>query len=252
MSETGQTVHDEVGPAVPSYAPGVKFTFLEDYSMPDLLATLASLPAEQHGLLFLLLARQHRHGSSNTTKARRPSPRQQSAHLRRVGFQSGLRYGGRQTDQRLLPGRRPPARSRCACCAAKTPDAIPVVRFTADRPNRYMFDYGSCSDSAFRSDALPKESVIENMPASFFGRHPVGSLVGIGLFLFLIVANSILVLNIRRRKAAERALVEPAGTSGGTGHQPVGTTGKPQQPAAPGYSQARGHRAGPCGNPSAC
>lgn len=47
---------------------------------------------------------------------------------------------------------------------------------------------------------------VYGMPESFFQRHQFGSLAGAALFLFLIVANSILVMNIRRRKAAERAL----------------------------------------------
>ena len=53
--------------------------------------------------------------------------------------------------------------------------------------------------------ALPRDSMIENMPASFFRRHPVGSLAGAALFVILIGINSLLWLNIRRRKAAERA-----------------------------------------------
>jgi hypothetical protein len=43
ISETGQTVHDEVVRLIPYYAARVNFTFLEDYSMPDLLATLKTL-----------------------------------------------------------------------------------------------------------------------------------------------------------------------------------------------------------------
>ena len=51
------------------------------------------------------------------------------------------------------------------------PDAIPVVRFTADRPNRYMFDYRQLQRFGIPLSALPKDSVIENMPESFFRRH---------------------------------------------------------------------------------
>ena len=85
-------------------------------------------------------------------------------------------------------------------------DTIPVVRFAANRPNRYMFDYVQLQHFGIPLSALPKDSMIENMPASYFRRHPVGTLLGAALFVILITINSLLWLNIRRRKAAERLL----------------------------------------------
>jgi PAS domain S-box-containing protein len=69
-----------------------------------------------------------------------------------------------------------------------------------------MFDYTQLQRFGIPLNALPKDSVIENLPESFFRRHRVGALAGGALVLFLILMNSLLWLNIRRRKAAERAL----------------------------------------------
>ena len=85
-------------------------------------------------------------------------------------------------------------------------DSIPVVRFAANRPNRYMFDYVQLQRFGIPLNVLPKDSLIENMPASYFRRHPIGTLLGAALFTGLIGINSLLWLNIRRRKAAERML----------------------------------------------
>ena len=56
-TETGQTVHQELLRLMPSYSARVDFTFLEDYSMPEILAALARHPGGQHRFLFLFLAR---------------------------------------------------------------------------------------------------------------------------------------------------------------------------------------------------
>ena len=66
----------------------------------------------------------------------------------------------------------------------ENPDSIPVVRFAADRPNRYMFDYVQLQRFGIPLSDLPKDSLIENMPTSFFRRHTIGTLAGTALFLF--------------------------------------------------------------------
>ncbi len=205
VSETGQTAHNEVVKLIPYYAPRVNFTFLEDYSMPDLLVRLAALP--ENSLVFYSFFSHDRTGrffeydQSATAIARASKVPIYGAWDFNLGY--GM-VGGKLISgfyQGVAAGK-----IALRVLRGEDPDSIPVVRFTPDRPNRYMFDYVQLRRFGIPVDSLPAESVIENLPASFFSRHQVGSLVGIGLFLFLIVANSILVLNIRRRKAAERAL----------------------------------------------
>ncbi len=205
MTETGQTVHQELVKLEPSYAGRVDFTFLEDYSMPDLLAKLRTLtPAS---LVFYSFF-------SHDATGRFFEYDQSAAAIARASpvpiygaWDFNLGYG--MVGGKLISGFYQgvtAGKIALRVLRGENPDTIPVVRFSADRPNRYMFDYAQLRRFGISPGALPKDSVIENMPTSFFQRHPFGSLVGAGLFLFLIVANSILVLNIRRRKAAERAL----------------------------------------------
>jgi len=205
MTETGQTVHDEVVRLMPSYAGRVSFTFLEDYSMPDLLAALKALPP--HSLVFYSFFSHDKTGrffeydQSATAIARASNAPIYGAWDFNLGY--GM-VGGKLISgfyQGVTAGK-----IALRVLRGEDPDSIPVVRFTADRPNRYMFDYAQLRRFGIPVDALPKDSDIENMPTSFFRRHRLGTLVGSALFLFLIVANSVLVRNIRRRKAAERAL----------------------------------------------
>jgi PAS domain S-box-containing protein len=205
VSETGQTVHEEVVKLMPSYSARVNFTFLEDFSMPDLLATLRSLPS--NSLVFYSFF-------SHDKTGRFFEYDQSAAAIARASkvpvygaWDFNLGYG--MVGGKLISGfYQGVAAGRIALrvLRGEDPDSIPVVRFSPDRPNRYMFDYAQLRRFGISVDALPKNSVIRNMPQSFFRRHQFGASAGAALFLFLIVANSILVRNIRRRKAAERAL----------------------------------------------
>jgi PAS domain S-box-containing protein len=205
LSETGQTVHDEVVRQMPSYAGRVTFTFLEDYSMPDLLATLKALPA--NSLVFYSFFSRDQTGRFFEYDRSAAAIGQASRVPIYGGWDFNLGYG--MVGGKLISGfYQGVAAGKIALrvLGGEAADAIPVVRFTPDRPNRYMFDYVQLRRFGIPLGALPKDSVIQNMPESFYQRHRLGSWAGSALILFLVVANSILVRNVRRRKAAERAL----------------------------------------------
>lgn len=205
MTETGQTVHDEVVKLMPYYAGRVRFTFLEDYSMPNLLATLKALPADS--LVFYSFFSHDKTGRFFEYDQSATAIAGASAVPIYGAWDFNLGYG--MVGGKLISGFYQgvtAGKIALRVLRGENPDSIPVVRFTADRPNRYMFDYAQLRRFGIPLSALPKDSVIENMPESFFRRHWIESLAGAGLLLFLIVMNSILVLNVRRRKAAERAL----------------------------------------------
>jgi len=205
ISETGQTVHDEVVKLMPSYAARVTFTFLEDYSMPDLLAALKDLSG--NSLVFYSFFSHDKTGRFfEYDQSARAIARATKVPIYGA-WDFNLGYG--MVGGKLISGfYQGVTAGKIALRVLGGEDAgsIPVVRFTPDRPNRYMFDYAQLRRFGIPLGALPKDSVIRNMPESFFRRHRLGSLAAAALLVFLIVANFILVRNIRRRKAAERAL----------------------------------------------
>jgi PAS domain S-box-containing protein len=206
-TETGQTVHDELMRLMPSYAGRVDFTFLEDDTMPEILQTLRNLPA--NSVVFYSFFSHDKTGrffeydQSATAIAKASKAPIYGAWDFNLGY--GM-VGGKLISgfyQGVVAGE-----IALRVLRGENPDNIPVVRFAANRPNRYMFDYVQLQRFGIPLSALPKGAMIENMPGSFFRRHPLGSLAGAALFLILIAINSLLWLNIRRRKAAERMLWE--------------------------------------------
>jgi PAS domain S-box-containing protein len=205
MTETGQTVHKELLKWHLLHSGRVSLTFLEDYAMPDLLAALKTLPP--NSLVFYSFFSHDRTGrffeydESATAIAAASSAPVYGAWDFNLGYGivGGKLISGYQ--QGVTAGR-----IAVRVLRGEDPDRIPVVRFAADRPNLYMFDYLQLRRFGIPLSALPAQSVIRNLPESFWQRHRLESLAGGSLLVFLVIVNSILALNIRRRKAAERAL----------------------------------------------
>jgi PAS domain S-box-containing protein len=207
VTETGQTVHDEIVKLMPSYAGSVDFTFLENYSMPDLLDTLRKLPP--HSLVFYSFFSRDRTGRffEYDQSAAAIAGASVAPVYGAWDFNLGFGIVGGKLISGFYQGETA-GKIALRVLGGESPDSIPVVRFSPDRPNRYLFDYNQLRRWGIRFSALPKGSQIVNQPESFFLRHRTASLIAMGLSLFLIVVNTILVLNVRRRRAAETALWE--------------------------------------------
>ena len=204
-TETGQTVHAELLNWETAHTGQVGLAFLEDYTMPDLLGALKRLPPQS--LVFYSFFSRDKTGRFFEYDESAKAIAGASNAPVYGAWDFNLGYG--MVGGKLISGFYQGAAAGSIAMRVlhgEDPDRIPVVRFAADRPNRYMFDYRQLQRFGIPLGALPKDSVIENLPASFFQRHRLESLAGASLLLFLVVVNSILVLNIRRRKAAERAL----------------------------------------------
>jgi PAS domain S-box-containing protein len=204
-TETGQTVHQELLRLMPSYSGRADFTFLEDYSMPEILAHLRSMPADS--IVFYSFFSHDKTGRFFEYDQSAAAIGKASRAPIYGAWDFNLGYG--MVGGRLISGFYQGVMAgeiALRVLRGENPDRIPVVQFASDRPNRYMFDYLQLQRFGIPLSALPKDSLIENMPASYFRRHPVGTLIGTALFVVLIVMNSLLWLNVRRRKAAERLL----------------------------------------------
>jgi len=204
-TETGQSVHAELVRLMPMYNGLVDFTFLEDASMPELLAALRALSADS--VVFYSFFSHDKTGRFFEYNDSAAAIAEASTAPIYGAWDFNLGFG--MVGGKLISGfYQGVAAGKIALrvLRGENPDRIPVVRFSSDRPNRYMFDYTALRRFGIPVSALPKDSVIENMPASFFRKHRLGVLGGAGLFLLLILMNSLLWRNIRRRKIAERLL----------------------------------------------
>jgi len=85
--------------------------------------------------------------------------------------------------------------------------SLPAVRFSPDLGNRSISGFAEPRRRPIPWSALPEGSIVANQPVSFFSRYWTILLTG-GACLWLAGVHSLLFLNIRRRKQAERALRE--------------------------------------------
>ena len=204
ITETGKTIHEEILRLEPSLAGRVDFTLLEDKSMEEIVSTLRSLPLDS--LVFYSFFSRDKTGrvfeydeSASAIAAATTAPIYGA-----WDFNLGLGIVGGKLISGFYQGETA-GKLALRVLRGERADRIPVVRFT---PNRYMFDYRQLQRFEINLGDLPKDSIIINQPESLFARYRTISLIGGAVFGFLAVANSILFLNIRRRRQAERALRE--------------------------------------------
>ncbi|HTX35219.1 MAG TPA: PAS domain S-box protein [Bryobacteraceae bacterium] len=206
LTETGQTVHDEIVRLLPGYRQRVGFTFLEDLAMAELENRLRHLPPESL-VFYSFLSRDHTGRYFQYDEAATAITRASNAPVYGAwDFNLGLGIVGGKLISGFFQGETA-GRMALRVLEGENPDAMPVVRFSAERPNRYMFDYRQLRRWGIPLNRLPAGSIVVNRPVSFFSRYWTVLLSG-GACLLLIGINSLLYLNIRRRRAAERTLWE--------------------------------------------
>jgi len=92
--------------------------------------------------------------------------------------------------------------------SGEKPSSIPII---AEGPGAYMFDYSVMKKFGLDVGKLPSGSVIINYPNSSYsvGAGTVWTAIFLSAFMFLAIA--LLLVNIWRRKTAERELTEAKG-----------------------------------------
>lgn len=75
-------------------------------------------------------------------------------------------------------------------------------------PNRYIFDYRQIQHFHINTKLLPKDSIIMNMPKSFYNEHKTLVWIVICVFLVMSVLILFLILNILRRRQISQQLIE--------------------------------------------
>jgi len=206
ISETGQTVHDEVTRLIPQYAGRIEIKFLERYGMDELRSMLRSLPQDSIVFYSFLL----RDGTGKAWEYDEAARAVTSASNAPVygawDFNLGLGIIGGKLISGFYQGETA-GRLALRVLRGGDPDRIPVVRFS-DKPNRYMFDDVQLRRFHIPPAKLPPGSIVENAPETFFSRHRGAATAGGAILFVLIGMNTLLFLNIRRRKLAESALRE--------------------------------------------
>ncbi len=199
---TGKRIYNDFIKLAQSFQEKVRFEFLQDIEMEELLKKVENLPSDSL-ILYTLFFRDkagkfYEYDESISLieqRAKVPIYGTWDFSLG-YGIVGGLLTSG--YDQGRAAGK-----MALRILRGERIESIPVIMKTQ---TRYMFDYRQVERFGINLSAIPKESVFINDPASFYEIHK-GVLRGIlagmaGLILVVIV----LIFNIRRRKIAENEL----------------------------------------------
>ncbi len=200
-TSTGVALGSELQAIVPRFEASTEFVFIEDLDMAEIQAQVKTLPADS--LILLLVVNRDASGQFFTYEeslARISSVATVPIYGLWDFYLGGGIVGGKLTSgfhqgeaaariaQRILGG--------------EAVEDIPVVR---ESPNRYMFDHEQMQRFGLETSALPADSIVINLPDTFYGRYKTLIWGSLGIIAVLSLAISILLINISRRKRAEGA-----------------------------------------------
>ena len=199
-TSTGVANRQQLNMIMPEYKDQVRFTFLEDLSMSEVLERVSHLPSDS----FILLL------TFNQDKGNNAFEYDESLELI-AGAANVPIYGvwDFYVSQGIVGGMVTSGYSQAeaaALLAKQTlqgikPGAIPII---TDSPNRYMFNYHQLKKFKIAEASLPPDSIVLHKPKSFYSEYKalVWTVAGIILSLLLVIAG-LYFLMVERRKTAD-------------------------------------------------
>jgi signal transduction histidine kinase len=197
----GRLLHEEFLKIIPVFEKSLSFHLLEDADTKDILKIIGNTP---DSVIFYGVFGQDKVGRvfdhkeiidifSRNSIAPIYSPWDFNLGLGIVGgvMTTGYSQGNAAGKQalRLLRGGRV--------------EYMPVTKASL---KQYMFDYNLLSRFNIRRDQLPAGSVIINYPESFYEKYKKYVITVVSVIAFLLIAISVLLLNIRFRHRTEKEL----------------------------------------------
>jgi PAS domain S-box-containing protein len=199
---TGRIVHDEIMQVIPANGERVKFIFLEDATMPEILAAVRKLPADSlvfYSFFFRDKAgRMFDYDESISLIA-------QNCKVPIYGiWDFNLGYGivGGMLTSGYYQGATAGTMALRIMQGEKV-ENIPVVMAS---PNRYMFDYRQLERFRIDLAALPKGSIFINRPLALYSVHRAIFWGGLAALAGLVAIVALLLRSMAIRKRTEEEL----------------------------------------------
>ena len=202
LTRTGRAIEQTAREAFAPFAKRVGFDYVSDLSMAELQQTVAAL--SERSIVFLFVFNRDNQGVDFTHEeslrliARRCSVPIYGPWTFYLGH--GI-VGGMLTSGKMQG--RAAARLALRILAGQRADAIPVVTTS---PNRYMFDQRELVRHRLPLDRLPAGSEIINRPDGFYQKYRYRIWAGAIALAAQMAIIIMLMLNIGRRRQAEKAL----------------------------------------------
>jgi len=201
---SGRIVKEMVTKAIPYFKDVLKFTFLEDLDMSEVLERVKNLPTDS--IVFLISLVIDKSGKTFSFQKSCALISQNSSVPIYSHSDAYLGHGlvGGKLNCGDAQGKMAGEMALRILHGEKVKD-IPVVKKS---PNRYVFDYHQMQRFGIKLSSLPKGSTVINRPYSFYSKHKrlVWSVIAsiAGLVLIILILST----NIIKRRRAERTLRE--------------------------------------------
>ena len=200
-TSTGVALKSELQAVMPRFEASTEFVLIEDLDMAEVQAQVKTLPAD--GLILLLVFNRDASGQFFTYE-------ESLARISNVATVpiygiGDLYLGGGIVGGKLISGfyqGEAAARIAQRILGGEAVEDVPVVR---ESPNRYMFDYEQLQRFDLEPSALPADSIVINSPDTFYDRYKTWIWGSLGIIAVLGLVVSIMVVNVTRRKRAEKA-----------------------------------------------
>jgi sigma-B regulation protein RsbU (phosphoserine phosphatase) len=201
---TGVAMKNELLEVAPYFRDSVKFVFLEDLTMSELQERIRALSPKS--VILLTVFNYDRSGQFFTYEEsiERIYPHASVPIYSIWDFYLGQGIVGGMLTSGFQQGK---AAGELTLRILRGEDAgqIPVIRRS---PNHFMFDDLEMKRFSIRRAALPEDSLIINLPETFYSRYRGPIFISAGTFIFLSAIIFILTFNISLRKRTEKALRE--------------------------------------------
>ncbi|MBA4418710.1 MAG: hypothetical protein C0392_12500 [Syntrophus sp. (in: bacteria)] len=198
----GRKMHDAFVKVIPPFQKSIKFIFLEDMKIEDILEALRNL-SEDSVVLYTSFTRdrlgrafEYNEGISVVAlNCKVPIYTTHEFNMKH-GVVGGLMVTG--YDQGELA-----AKMALRILLGEQTDKITVEMIS---PKRYIFDYTQMRTFNIALADLPKDSIIVNLPQTFYFRYKKWFDALIIIFIMLLTIISVLLVNLHKRKQTEREL----------------------------------------------
>ena len=200
---TGLKVHETLMDVVADY-PQIKWRFLEDFTMEELVENVSSLHDNAVVLYTLFLRDKEERFYEYDQSIKLITEASPVPVYGTWDFSLGYGIVGGMLTSGFYEGV-DAARIALRVLEGESPELIPIVR---ESPNRYMFDFRIMERFGIDPGMIPEESVIINRPFSLYEQFREQMLMVGALFFLLSGLVLILSVNIIHRRKAQRELAK--------------------------------------------
>ncbi|MCF8083829.1 MAG: PAS domain S-box protein [Deltaproteobacteria bacterium] len=200
---TGKAIENSARKAFEPFQERLRVRYVGDMTMPELQETVSGL--SPHTIVFLFVFNRDKNGHNFTHE---DSLRCIASHCKAPIYGPWTFYlghgivGGMLTSGEMQG--RTAARLARRILRGEQVEDIPVI---LESPNRYMFDHAQLTAHNLPLERLPPGSRIINRPDSLYGTYRYPIWVTIVLLIGQTAVIVLLLVNIRRRRHAEKALI---------------------------------------------